>query len=139
MKKILLLLTGLTIISCSSDDDTGVIDQSAELIGTWRGSSGAFGSDPTNIVTSSYTYTITYYEDGTMTWTLEDFDATLFYDIEITGSNTYTSTDREDGFALDHRYKIEGNNLTLTEPYGSGGRIFIEGEETLLSFWVRVE
>ena len=61
MKKILLLVIGLTIISCSSDDDDITIDP---LIGVWE-SEYEVGSE-TLTVNSNGTFIFLYeYDDGT--------------------------------------------------------------------------
>ena len=66
MKKILLLLIGLTIISCSSDDDD--ITTTDPLIGNWVNTSTFGGSDGVSDLTlrikSDGTYIFTYQYNG---------------------------------------------------------------------------
>jgi len=148
MKKILLLFIGLTIISCSSGDDSSdeetiVIDQWAELLGAWKKTGEAWGSDPTNIEIATGIERIkTYFANGkedtyTMTFHRVIDNTKQYYDIVKTGPNTYTSTYRGNGRVTDYRFKIEGNNLTVTEPYNDTNT-FIEGGETIIAFFDRV-
>ena len=146
MKKILLLLIGLTIISCSSDDDSSSeIDQSAKLIGSWKSNNfEAFGSDPTTNTDQGDTIDqgdtvdqfLTYYNNGTLTYSSGNY--VLSYEYEVTGPGKYTSTYSNDGrqpLLLDVEYKIEGNTLTLTEPTNIGPVY----PDTVISTYVKVE
>ena len=74
MKKTILLLTVLTFINCSKDDNDGGTDP---IIGTWLSSqdgSDLFGDDndnEMNDVPLTFNYTITFNSDGTLNQTTE--------------------------------------------------------------------
>ena len=72
MKKIILLLTALTLINCSKDDNDAGTDP---IIGTWlstQDGSDLFGDDAEmNDVALTFNYTITFNSNGTLNQTLE--------------------------------------------------------------------
>lgn len=94
MKKYLLLLVGLTIIACSSDDDNEPGSTTDPFIGTWRTAQG--GDTGTMIINSNGSGTINYtyeeFEDETtsFTWTNAGSDFTSLIQVY-----TLTGTDGE--------------------------------------------
>ena len=87
MKKTLLLLIGLTIISCSSDDDTRTTDP---IIGTWLEDEGD-GNLSTFVFNSNYSFT----ENSN--------------DFSITGSWENDAEVNEENFELlNQRYWLDG-------------------------------
>ena len=74
MKKIILLLTALTLINCSKDDNDGGTDP---IIGTWQSTqdgSDLFGDDndnEMNDVPLTFNYTISFNSNGTLNQIIE--------------------------------------------------------------------
>ena len=79
MKKILLLLIGLTIISCSSDDDDVVVRTTDPFIGSWISEDeDEYGT--TIAINSNGTFTVDFIDDDRMTgrWSNSGSDFSLF-------------------------------------------------------------
>ena len=103
MKKIILLFIGLTVISCSSDDDTRTTDP---MIGNWR---------YTNELTDGNTWNLSYSSNG-------DFTSSLTNSIDpendpptLSGSWTNIGNDFN---VLSQTYSQRYNHLD--PPYGTG-------------------
>ena len=81
MKKILLLLIGLTIISCSSDDDDVVVRTTDPFIGSWISEDEKEVEYGTTIaINSNGTFTVDFIDDDRMTgrWSNSGSDFSLF-------------------------------------------------------------
>lgn len=102
MKKLNLLLTiliGLTILSCSNDDDTTQISEN-ELLGTW------LRIDSNDTFEESYTFNSNqtgnnYFRDGSFT-NSSDFNWT-------TDNNILTTTTDDNSFDIEVPYQINSN------------------------------
>ena len=100
MKKILLLLIGLTIISCSSDDDDVVVRTTDPFIGSWIYEDEV---DSIIAINSNGTFTLDFSDGENMTgrWSNSGSDFSLFnqtYTLVYSDGdiNTFTAIFSED-------------------------------------------
>ena len=103
MKKLLLLLIGLTVISCSGSDDEGVVVRTTDpFIGSWI-SEDEVEYGTTIAINSNGTFTVDFIDDDRMTgrWSNSGSDFSLFnqtYTLVYSDGdiNTFTAIFSED-------------------------------------------
>ena len=95
MKKyILLFLIGITLVSCSNDDDTTDIPTSTKIIGNWSWISSSGGIDGSILTPTStgYTQRLEITSDVIKYYFNNELDTQASYTIELRESSIYNET-----------------------------------------------